>query len=629
MTNSIKVFVLSFTIFLANNTAFAQELQVGISTNPTLSSYLHEDTNKDIRGGDTIKLPFFDDFSHGEVFPRQDMWQDNYVFVNTKFANGAPSVGFATFDLLNAFGAVYPDASYQFAFEADLLTSRTIALDAAMNDVVLSFYYRPQGNGDAPETKDSLLLDFFAEETGEWHNVWAKEGKADHNFTKVSIPITQEKYLKKGFKFRFRNYASLGASSYASMAGNADQWHIDMVYLNKNRSDNDIHEIAFTNSLNSMLADFESIPWEHYKSLQSEDEKKAIMTDEVALYFRNLDNSLRSFQNLKLNIEDLSGNIPNEEISYTSFNQPPTENTILQKFNPDYFFPENNDDEATFLVSMAFDRDNPNDSTANNTISRKQVFSNYYAYDDGTAEAGYGLTGTGTKFGQVAYQFTPLKADAIIGVEIYFCQTLNDASKKYFWLDVREKSTEGDYPASETIYQLEGVRPEYEDKINKFHYYEFPEPVYVTSDFYVGWTQTTDDLLNVGLDINGDSKSKMKFNIGNGWQDSQIDGAVMIRPVFHGNYAPTKSISQEFSTTELPAEIGPNPVADILKIMLPQEYDTETINISVVDLYGKKILEIKKTDDREINFSNFPKGIYLLTITSESGNFVRRKVVKS
>ncbi len=620
---------LIYTLFFLLSTftiAHAQEIVISTPSNPSLNTAQQTNFQKGLNET-FLELPFFEDFSHGESTPRPSLWQDKDVFVNTRYAKDAPTVGFATFDLINSTGAIYDNAQYDFAFEADHLTSKPILLNNSDQNVILSFYYKPQGRADAPENKDSLLLDFFAPQEQKWHTVWAKAGTTNHDFKKVSITLTDEKYLQEGFQFRFRNWGSLGASAYASMAGNADQWHVDFIYLNRNRTENDIHDIAFTNSLNTMLKNYEAVPWLHYKSL-SEDARTALMVKNIDIRCSNLGTSLRQLSNLKITFQDLSGLNPTVEIDAGSINLQAQRITSYPSLESSFTFPANNENTAQFLMSASFSSDFNTDSISNNTIQRKQIFDNYYAYDDGTAEAGYGLTGTGTKFGQVAYHFSTLKPDAIIGVEIYFCQTKNNASRKYFWLDVREKSKDGNYPSSETLYQVEGLRPEYESEINQFHYYPFPEPVYVTGDYYIGWTQTTDDLLNVGLDLNGNAKSQLSYNIGGGWQPSEINGALMIRPVFDGNFAPTKKAIASSSSTELPAQIGPNPVSEILYITLPSDYDTDKINLSVTNLVGKKVLNLKKTSRREINFSNFPKGIYLLEISAESGKKVRQKVIK-
>ena len=51
-------------------------------------------------------------------------------------------------------------------------------------------------------------------------------------FRQVMIPITDERFLTSGFRFRFRNRASLSRNNdYPDMRSNVDYWHVDYVRL--------------------------------------------------------------------------------------------------------------------------------------------------------------------------------------------------------------------------------------------------------------------------------------------------------------------------------------------------------------------------------------------------------------
>ncbi len=67
------------------------------------------------------------------------------------------------------------------------------------------------------------------------------------------------------------------------------------------------------------------------------------------------------------------------------------------------------------------------------TLRFRQKFFNYYAYDDGTAEFGYGLTPTGA---QLAYKFTLSRRDTLRAIQMYFNKTLTGANERYFHLAV-------------------------------------------------------------------------------------------------------------------------------------------------------------------------------------------------
>ena len=77
-------------------------------------------------------------------------------------------------------------------------------------------------------------------------------GRADGNtkkgFKTAIIPINEPRYLKKGFRFRFVNYASLSSNlTDPSMVGNCDIWNIDYILLdmNRNGADTIYRDVAF------------------------------------------------------------------------------------------------------------------------------------------------------------------------------------------------------------------------------------------------------------------------------------------------------------------------------------------------------------------------------------------------
>src|SRR5687767_12191898 len=57
--------------------------------------------------GDTLALPFFDDFTSTNVYPDMKYWRDSDVYINSHFPISPPSYGVATFDNLNNKGVPY------------------------------------------------------------------------------------------------------------------------------------------------------------------------------------------------------------------------------------------------------------------------------------------------------------------------------------------------------------------------------------------------------------------------------------------------------------------------------------------------------------------------------------------
>jgi hypothetical protein len=107
----------------------------------------------------------------------------------------------------------------------------------------------------------------------------------------------------------------------------------------------------------------------------------------------------------------------------------------------------------------------------NDTIRYAQVFSNYYAYDDGTAEAGIGLNGAS---GAYAVRFDLNKADTLRGIQVYFNQVLSGSEEQYIDLTIWNDSY--GKPGA-IIRQMTDVTPIYADSLNQFQTYWFDSPL--------------------------------------------------------------------------------------------------------------------------------------------------------
>jgi len=158
-------------------------------------------------------LPFFDDFSDSlnSPYPKQSLWTDKYVFINTTYCSNPPSIGVATFDALDENGKLYSKASTLTTFPADTLTSKSINLGiySPQDSIYLSFFYQPQGLGSPPDERDSLILQFYSPLLKTWRNDWYALGTTSKPFKLVMQPIVDPSFFHDGFQFRFVNYASI------------------------------------------------------------------------------------------------------------------------------------------------------------------------------------------------------------------------------------------------------------------------------------------------------------------------------------------------------------------------------------------------------------------------------------
>ena len=185
-----KILFAAVGLFLFAGDVFSQGfIETGLFSNPEVEARYAEGPWK-LKNSDTLELPFLDDFSKTYVYPDSTLWADNYVFVNNDFGLNPPTIGVATFDMLDEKGRIYEDASSS-GFYADTLTSFPINTDyPGDTTIILSFWYQPKGvANNAPEAGDSLLLQFYSPVTGEWYKVWSAEGADVYYFKPVFIRL--------------------------------------------------------------------------------------------------------------------------------------------------------------------------------------------------------------------------------------------------------------------------------------------------------------------------------------------------------------------------------------------------------------------------------------------------------
>ena len=126
----------------------------------------------------------------------------------------------------------------------------------------------------------------------------------------------------------------------------------------------------------------------------------------------------------------------------------------------------------------------------NDTTRFSQVFGDYYAYDDGIAENGYGLTSTGSKM-WLAYRFDIRTQDTLTAVDLCFNRTRNGENE-----DVRFQlcvwQCENGRPSTLIYKDPEKVTPQFGER-NAFHRYHLSEPVVLDDTVFIGLSsfQTT------------------------------------------------------------------------------------------------------------------------------------------
>ena len=659
---------------------------------------------------ESLQLPFFDDFSTPTIFPNQELWDGMSTFVNRDFPYMPTNIGAVTFDAINSSGKVYSNASVS-PFKADELMTQNIRLDSIFSPIVrklspadsvyLSFYYQPEGVGYAPQTRDSLILEFlrytgnivyshmdsvtvnseiyigpgetihalealpapgsmgcnpdvftityvdilygdsiriacdsvFVAETF-WDKVWYSEGlkleefKEIHNrdMVQVMIPILDTTYFIDKFRFRFRNYASMPNSNYPnSWSSNDDVWNVDYVYLNHNRTagDTTYQVLSFSQRAPSFLNNYQVMPYRQYRSSAGNN-----TSENIHMYITNLDN-IEHNTKYSYHVKQVAGDFgynynggscnlkPFYEVGFqicdgcgAAHACPP----VMSVFSLDFTV-----DTISYIIKHYISDSSDQNSIVDSAIYH-QGFYNYFAYDDGTPEGGWGVDGE--EGAKVAYQFTLSKSDTLWGVQMYFNRTSNDVNESFFdllvWSDNNGKP-------GEIIYRLENQKVKWEDGLYHFYPYMLDKPLLLAGTFYVGWQRAGQFKLNIGFDANNDVHSKIFHMDYNEWSTATYPGALLVRPIVGSNLV--------LSMYDLSADVGvqkikvfPNPTSTYFSVLDKNLKDDPYAELKVYTIIGMEVLSHKGLDSR-IKVSHLANGIYIVKVLSEGKYYTSKLLI--
>ena len=598
--------ILFFLPILFPALASAQEVLSGLEGNPVAEEYYSH--NKSIKKSslsvDTLELPFIDDFSDSNITPKSSLWIDNFAFINGSFGVYPPSIGVATLDALNFDGSHYSDAGFK-PYKADYLSSKPINLNIPESDsVYLSFFYQAGGMGEPPEKGDSLILEFYSPETETWSKKWATPGlDTSTNFKQVMLKIDEPEFLQKGFCFRFRNIASqLQNPDLYDKRFNVDIWNIDYIKLDKNRflSDTVLRDVAFMEPIKSILKDYSAIPWPHFEAA-----KNTQRAPYITVLIENHDSIARN-TGKSLEIKDLTNSSPVYKVS-PLYNILGSGDSINYRYAYNYPFVFESSGRAEFEIKTILHTDFF-DYKQNDTIRHIQRFYDYYALDDGTAEASYGLRGSGTKDASSALKFNAFKGDSLRAIDIYFTQVVDSLNLEYYFY-LKVWNDNAGKPGARIVNQI-GMQPAYSDALNKFTRYHLETPVFIQGVFYIGFTQTVEKLINIGFDTNTPNQARTFYNSNNGiWTNASKSGTMMIRPVF----SMTNITAIEQIPTENSFSAWPIPADDVIHISLKEGFEhSSDAKIELFDISGRLVHSMNPLENSSIPTGNLKDGMYFL-----------------
>jgi hypothetical protein len=595
---------------------FAQESLAPLDFNPNLN---FKPTSKSTLRTTSINLPFFEDFLNYSALPDTNKWADHQVYINNTMGSNMISRGVATFDAINQFGLPYDTLNPNAVRYADSLTSKAIDLSGKKisDSIYLSFFYQPAGIGFAPEKGDSLLLYFRSKSFGRWIKIWSKSDSTLRDFKQIMIPIRDTNYLYNGFQFRFINKASIGV--------NDDVWNLDYIRLEEGRSifDTLVNDVAFTFSPSSLLKEYTSMPYRHF------------LANVIGERSSKFNSNIRNNFNFGQNISNFGYNIFLNSIGTSIASNSDVNRFINANNNSDIEFNTYTSTPSSgFYDKVVFDQQfylnapSGDEHPENDTIIGQQIFDNYLAYDDGTAEMSYFLNLFPTLPGKIAVEFNLNQTDTLRGMSIYFGRQVPLAKNKFFNIVVYKKIAYGSSFTDEIIYEFENLQPSYIDTINHFWIYKFDKPIPLPKGiFYLGTIQPAlsgSDSLYIGLDRNRKLSNYAYYNVLNTWVPSVISGALMMRPLL-GQEIIGSSIKERSIERKNNVNLWPMPFQNLLNFELPNYCS----KFEVININGNKIIEgeiFNKTG--VIDLSVIPLGVNIIRFLNSGHIQYTREIIK-
>lgn len=635
-----------------------RDFLIPVQGNPVLAGRdgnMRPEGSKGVAGEEALSLPFFDDFSYGGPYPSQSLWEDRQVFVNNTYPLFPPTYGVATFDGLNENGQIYPHAKLDVSFSADTLCSRPVRLDSvfypsaaaltAADSVYFSFYYQPGGGvgdvwsatkrGTAPSSSDVLVVEFFNPVDSSWEQMWSSSGlgmeefcpewnnsqvpvQSQQYFRQVRIPVRSSYFFRKNFRFRFRSKSTIN-SDLLSAGG---QWHVDYVYLDKGRTylRDALKDVAFVEVSPSLLSEYSQVPYRQFRP--------ELLRGNVSLKLTNLwSQSLNCRYRTQLCAEDGSvvytnpetGALETEVYPFSDYGY--TTDPDVSKIAFDYGFDQVQDGSVTYQVRHILESDMQDVSgRRNDTLIMEQRFGSVLAYDDGLAEAGWGLNYSGAAF---AYRFTLSRPDTLTAVHVFFNPSYEEQNRTSVDLLVWGAG-ESDTVPGEILCRAEDLETEFVSGINRFAVYRLPQAVVLPAgDFYVGFEQNSAVFLNIGFDQNASLSGRIlysyydRFSHQWEWVKSMYTGALMMRPAFGADGALGNESQKGTAADEVRAfRIFPNPVSG-REFSVRISEDFRSVSDLQVELYDMKgSLAWKKPYRDSYPAGDLHPGLYIVRLVS-------------
>jgi len=563
-----------------------------------------------------LTLPFWDDFSSGEISPAK--WENHGVTPSFTVGINPPSIGAVLLDGVDARGNPY-SANIRERGEGDRLISQPFDLSALtteqINTLYLSFYWQAGGRSEFPDADDFLEL-YFMDSVGNWVMVWDIPGGDQTKreiFTQSLVRVPLE-FAHENFRFKFSNRGRL--------SGPFDGWVLDYVFLNTGRTPTStfFEDRTLTQMPNSPLGKFSAVP---LFELQRNPEA---YSENIQSQFNNLSNRFRAMEYTIQLRNRTTGTVINRLNTNTPFNPVPLarerRNFGSNPMSP-LSAPQTDEFDLETLIYITsgdrflIDRIQQQDTTffrnvdfrVNDTIRSITPIRDYFAYDNNSLDYAAGIN---QRSGMLAVRYTLEEEAYVNGISINFSNfaQVNKPIELMVWDDLN----------TAPIFSRELGIPT-KESIREFSFFSLDTLLRVSGNFYVGFRQFTNDFIHVGLDKSNDNGTEIFFNVIGEWeQNNTVAGSLMIRPHL------TIERPAENRAEELPIGVRayPNPVTDRLYL------EGDISEVSVFDTFGRQInIPIESYEDGKIlNFMGKNKGVYMIRTYKNDKSTSIRVLVK-
>ncbi|MGI4738078.1 MAG: T9SS type A sorting domain-containing protein [Janthinobacterium lividum] len=598
-----------------------------------------------------LTLPFFEDFTlprDGQPSPLR--WQgaatdypdgggltQHYggggAYVSNRLAVNPLTRGTATLDGLRANGRPYNAASASSYSVTDTLTSQPIDLSglSVANQVYLSYAWQAGTLAGAPVASASgspvyLTLEFL-DSAGRWSTIWTYNAESKTtNFRQQIFPLNQAAYFHSGFRFRFRSAGNQSSSR--------DAFGVDYIYLNRNRAANDtiIQDIATSRGLTSPLQNYTAMPAWQYAVAGASALNPAMST--------TVNNLLPSGNPTPITwlgtVQELStGGFA--AATWVAGNQPllARARQIVIQGNASSAPLPLTPTPRHYRYTLALTTNETNPLTLpNDTTYRDLDLTDYYAFDDGSAESFLSLPAQST--GPVSYYAYPVAAAkndqvrAIRLAPVFNNIPLNQGGENFLnrSVTVAVWADNNGQPAANPLATKATVLTNPLPSGQIFYDIVFDSPVPVSGRFYIGFGQAASgQFLPYGYDLNNATTAPTLFyNTQNTWSRPtlSIPGTLMMRAVMTNN-VPLATQAQQTASAQFSLYPNPAPTGTVVTVSGPAFR-----RAAVLDVLGRPVWQQPTTEAGRPALhlpASLAGGVYLVQLTLADGTVATRRLV--